>query len=276
MSNRIFYAVQSASFLGISGGLQSISVNASVDFEQAFELGTLSICKNLEGVPNVEISTERAWQGASSSFWNTAGGDTASVSNFTGSVVMKVADDTSSSFATQVNFVNATSMVISSWGVTFPVDGFATETCTVVGNDINWYNGSGPTISTPGGACSTSTFKRRQDVALESREQSVSFSCDVGREDLFQLGKKSPYARPATFPVECSSDWEYLATATGNRGGDTYNSASDLDATVNETKSYEGVSMTGRLAGSNYSGGDAGGGNATIVYNYIGYNALTT
>jgi hypothetical protein len=274
MSNRIFYAVQSASFLGIGNGLQSISVNASVDFEQAFQLGTLQICANLEGVPNVEISTERAWQGAATSFWNTAGGDTASVSSFTGSVQMKVADDTSENFATVSPFVNATGMSISSWGVTFQVDGFATETCTVVGNDINWGTGTAANPDSPNTACTGATFFRRQDVALESRAQSVAFSCDVGREDLFQLGSKSPYARPATFPVECSSDWEYLAT-TGS-GGDTYNSALNTNATTFETLTYEGVSMGGRLAGSNYSGGDAGGGNATIVYNYIGYNALTT
>jgi hypothetical protein len=30
-----------------------------------------------------------------------------------------------------------------------------------------------------------------------------------------------------------------------------------------------------KLAGTSYSGGDAGGGNATISFNYIGYNSLT-
>lgn len=276
MSNRIFYAVQSANFFGKTNGIQSVSVNASVDFEQAFQLGTLQICANLEGVPNVEISTERAFQGATDSFWDAAGGDTAAVSSFSGDVNMVIADDTSAGFATQSPFVKATGMFLSSWGVTFPVDGFATETCTAVGNDLSWSTGSGTSVDGPNTACTGPVFKRRQDVALVSRAQSVSFSCDVGREDLFQLGAKSPYARPATFPVECSSDWEYLATY--NSGGQlAFTSSSNNDATTAQTLSYEGVSMTGaRLTSTNYSGGDAGGGNATITYSYIAYNSLTT
>lgn len=275
MSNRIFYAVQSANFFGKTNGIQSVSVNASVDFEQAFQLGTLQICANLEGVPNVEISTERAFQGATNSFWEAAGGNTASVSNFTGDVNMALADDTSVNFGSVTPFVRATGMFLSSWGVTFPVDGFATETCTAVGNDLSWSTGTGsPDLANA--ACTGVEFKRRQDVALQYKAQSVSFSCDVGREDLFQLGQKSPYARPATFPVECSSDWEYLASV-GDAGQLSFVSSSPDDVTTVQTLSYEGVTVTGaRLTSTNYSGGDAGGGNATITYSYIAYNSLTT
>lgn len=274
MSNRIFYAVQSANFFGKTKGIQSVSVNASVDFEQAFQLGTLQICANLEGVPNVEISTERAFQGATNSFWKAAGGNTASVSTFTGNVNMALADDTSTNFGSQTPFVKATGMFLSSWGVTFPVDGFATETCTAVGNDLSWSTGTG-TVDLANAACTGAVFKRRQDVALVTKAQSVSFSCDVGREDLFQLGQKSPYARPATFPVECSSDWEYLASV--GTSGLTFVSTNPADVTTSQTLSYEGVTVTGaRLTSTNYSGGDAGGGNATITYSYIAYNSLTT
>jgi hypothetical protein len=273
MSNRIFYAVQAASVLGSSHGIQSVSVNASVDFEQAFQLGTLQICEHLEGVPNVEISSEKSWSTAAQCWWAAAGGTTALVSANQGAgVSMSLANDQSATFQSS-NFVSATNMSLSSWSVTFPVDGFATETVTLVGNDIDWSAGS-VAISQPSAACTGATFKRRQDVALNSRAQSIAFSCDVGREELFQLGKKIPYARPATFPVECSSDWEYLA-ATGS-AGDNYPVDDENDVATTHSLSYEGVAMgSAKLAGTSYSGGDAGGGNATISFNYIGYNSLT-
>ena len=274
MSDRIFYAVQAANVLGSTNGIQSVSVNASVDFEQAFQLGTLQICEHLEGVPNVEISSEKAWSNAAGCWWKSAGGTTSLVSaNQSGSVSMSLADDKSATFTTS-GFVSATKMSLSSWSVTFPVDGFATESVTLVGNDISWSAGS-VAISQPTATCTGATFVRRQDVAEESRAQSIAFSCDVGREELFQLGKKQPYARPATFPVECSSDWEYLATQ-GGKVGDVYPVDGEDDVATEETKSYEGVSMAlAKLAGTSYSGGDAGGGNATITFNYIGYNSLT-
>lgn len=274
MSNRIFYAVQAASLFGKTAGFQSVSVNASVDFEQVFELGSLQLCHNLEGVPSVEISVERVWQGAAGSFFTAAGGNTADASNARPTLEMTVADDSSANFATTSNFVKAADLYLSSWGVTFPVEGFATETCTCVGNDLQWNTGD-VAIRTADANCQAFSVYRRQDVALVARAQSVSFNCDIGREDLFQLGDKYPYFRPATFPVECSSDWEYLASVGIN--GLTMNSNSGGDITSDTSLVYEGVTLNkARLTSTNYSGGDAGGGNATITYSYIGYNSLVT
>ena len=58
MSNRIFYAVQNVNMNGIEDGIQSVSINASVDFEQVFALGNLDVYENIEGVPSVEFSVD--------------------------------------------------------------------------------------------------------------------------------------------------------------------------------------------------------------------------
>lgn len=286
MSNRIFYAVQSVSVNGISTGFQSVSVNASVDFEQVFALGCLDIYENIEGVPNVEITAERAFPKTGATMWNNFGGGGANggaqVSTAAAarpSVGMTVANDSSTNYSTQQGFVSAASMYVSSWSCNFPVDGFATESATLVGNNLSWSGGGGGAICAPtGGGGGTGLVIRRQDVSGYSRLQNVSFSVDIGREDLFELGSKSPYFRAATFPVECTSDWEYLATV--GAAGLAFTSASNSDITTAGTTTFTGptalaVTLGGsRNNGVNYSGGDAGGGNATIAYSYIGYNSM--
>ena len=285
MSNRIFYAVQSVSLNGISTGFQSVSVNASVDFEQVFALGCLDIYENIEGVPSVEITAERAFPRTGTTMWNSFGGgganggsQIATAAALRPAVGMTVANDNSTNYATQQGFVNATNMYVSSWSCNFPVDGFATESATLVGNDLSWSGGSGGAICAPtGSGGGTGLVIRRQDVSGYARLQNVSFSVDIGREDLFQLGSKSPYFRAATFPVECTSDWEYLATV--GSAGLAFSSSSNADITTAGALTFSGagVSVTlggARNNGTNYSGGDAGGGNATITYSYIGYNSM--
>ena len=284
MANRIFYAVQSIDFGGVTTGFQSVSVNSSVDFEQVFELGRLDVYENLEGVPSVEITAERAFPTSTgSTIWTTAGGgNTQDAAIARVDINMSVADDSQSTFSAE-NFLQSTGTYISSWSCNFPVEGFATESCTVVGNHLSWSDGSGGVIhaSATGNASGTGLVVRRQDVTNYAKLQSVSFNADIGREDLFELGEKSPYFRSATFPIETGSEWEYLAA--GGLVGPQFGSALEFDPDDNSDQtsdvsvSFEGVSIgsAARLNATSYSGGDAGGGNATVTYSYIAYNYLT-
>ena len=122
--------------------------------------------------------------------------------------------------------------------------------------------------------------------------QSISVSVDVAREELFELGKKIAYARPVTFPVEVTCDFEITAGS-----GDLVNAIDECGGTnpmgaqisctegsnlVNRAiriTTCEGLRMSlgkkNKLASVTYGGGDAGGGNATVTYSYSTFNDFT-
>ena len=120
--------------------------------------------------------------------------------------------------------------------------------------------------------------------------QSITVSTDLGREELFELGTRQPYARVVTFPVEVTCDIEVLSLS-----GDMINAFADgcegavadpctgvVDnlvaekiriATCEGTRIYLGTQN--KLASVNYGGGDAGGGNVTVTYSYSTFNDFT-
>ena len=123
----------------------------------------------------------------------------------------------------------------------------------------------------------------------EAHVQSISVSTDLGREELFELGTRQPYARVVTFPVEVTCDIEVISLS-----GDMINAFSDgcqtssdpctgiVDnlvaekiriATCEGTRIYLGTQN--KLASVNYGGGDAGGGNVTVTYSYSTFNDFT-
>ena len=123
----------------------------------------------------------------------------------------------------------------------------------------------------------------------ETHVQSISVSTDLGREELFELGTRQPYARVVTFPVEVTCDIEVLSLS-----GDMINAFADgcgvttdpctgiVDNLTNEkiriatcegTRIYLGTKN--KLASVNYGGGDAGGGNVTVTYSYTTFNDFT-
>lgn len=286
MSNRIFYAVQTVDIDGVNTGFQSVSVNASVDFEQVFELGCLEVYENLEGVPSVEITAERAFPATGSTLYGSYGGATGDASAQVAAaavarpnVNMEVANDNVVPYVSNA-FVKATGTYVSSWSCNFPVDGFATESTTLVGNALQWNTGAGRDVgSNCQTACTSGLVIRRQDVTGYDgqRLQNVSYNLDIGREDLFELSSKSPYFRAATFPIEVTSDWEYLAVA--GTSGLTFTEDQNTDITACASLDFfgglVGAGSKARLTSTNYSGGDAGGGNATMTYSYVTYNELS-
>jgi len=119
--------------------------------------------------------------------------------------------------------------------------------------------------------------------------QSITVSTDLGREELFELGTRQPYARVVTFPVEVTCDIEVLSIS-----GDMINAFADgcltstdsctgiQDNLVAETiriATCEGTRIflgdNNKLASVNYGGGDAGGGNVTVTYSYSTFNDFT-
>ena len=119
--------------------------------------------------------------------------------------------------------------------------------------------------------------------------QSITVSCDLGREELFELGTRQPYARIVTFPVEVTCDIEVLsvsgdmiqafADGCSNTTAPCSGVVDNLTPQSIRIVSCDGTSIylgaQNKLASVNYGGGDAGGGNVTVSYSYSTFNDFT-
>ena len=119
--------------------------------------------------------------------------------------------------------------------------------------------------------------------------QSITGSTDLGREELFELGTRQPYARVVTFPVEVTCDIEVFSLSGDmiTAFADGCSSSTDpctgiVDNLTNQRiriATCEGpriyLGEKNKLASVNYGGGDAGGGNVTVSYSYTTFNDFT-
>lgn len=115
--------------------------------------------------------------------------------------------------------------------------------------------------------------------------QSINISTDFSRDDVLELGRKTPYYRPANFPVEVSCEIEAISTS-----GDFVEAAEvgdvDLFATADSGNNTSeeaiwipircGITLDlgtkNRLSSVSYGGGDATGGNVSNTYSYTNFN----
>jgi len=112
--------------------------------------------------------------------------------------------------------------------------------------------------------------------------QSITITADIGREDIFELGSKRPFAKFVTFPVEVTTAIEVITSQ-----GDLVNAHSAIDcgpdnSRANNTiivRTCEGLQVdcgdSNVLTTIDVGGGEAGGDNMTVTYNYSTFNALT-
>ena len=116
--------------------------------------------------------------------------------------------------------------------------------------------------------------------------QSITISADFGREDINELGQRSPYFRAANFPIEVTCEIEVIATEgdwvqAREDGDSSFTGANKGNNTPNETiyiALEDGTRLDlgtkNRLSSVSYGGGDAGGGNATMTFSYTTFNDL--
>jgi hypothetical protein len=329
MSNRIFYACQavaiaktghnsaSATEFAIMKGVQSVGISTSFTLEQIFELGQLEIYANEENVSEVEVTLEKVIDGEKLLYLQSVGeaGKTNIVdaSNKQCDVYLAIFPD-SSRFVAGVakdHVVMCSGMFLSSVSYNYSVDGNATESVTLTGNNKFWDNvtanviGTTPNVmfGTPATGTNTldgtdvpaSSIVRRHrfdlynstipaevlsqgnNIVGSSGIQSISVSVDFGREDQTEIGRFGPYNKTATYPLEVTTEFEVTAT-----NGDLISVSSVGPSTVGRSIVLRDSAGTvincgtrNRLTSVNYSGGDTGGGNATVTFSYSGYNSFT-
>lgn len=111
--------------------------------------------------------------------------------------------------------------------------------------------------------------------------QSVSISCDLGRESIQQLGKKAPYYRYVAFPKDVTCEITVTATAGDNvraseegylAGGKNLNNHS-IQIVLTDSTVFQ-LGKKNKLTNVGYAGGDAGGGNVSLTYSFANSNDL--
>ena len=293
-------------------GLQSVGITTNFTLEQVYQLGQLELYDNIEDVPEVQVTMNKVIDGTLPLYLMCMGGGAAGsgkelaslVNNRVNFALQIYNDSNSAATGTAVQFVNATGMYLSSVSYTFPVDGNATEDVTLVGNNKAWNTGTAATAITGLGSATAVSIARRYKVLpsactlptgaggfpASSHIQSISVSTDMGREAINELGSMAPYFRFATFPIEVTSEFEIIAISGDQMDANDFTAAASCTGTYkNLTDKTVKVKVCGtgdndyleldlgaknKLTSVNYTGGDAGGGNATITYSFQTFNKL--
>lgn len=328
-NKRIFYAIHCLGFspLGLSTfteahGVQSVGVNTTFNLEQVFELGQISIYENIENIPDIEVTAEKVMDGYPPLYLlATKGAGSASLSgrsNVRTTMALSIYSDAQDSASgTPLAQCTCSGLYVSQLNYNIPVEGFATESVTFVGNNKVWNTGESAFTFTPSftnadeplSIAGSGGVNTRQDVMMGSSKslwptdipgitssgtneldstgtmyrahiQSVRASTNLGREELFELGRRGPYHRFATFPTEVRTDIEVTSILGDNIDCDE-TSESNLSNQSIKIVMREGTTINlgtrNKCSTASYSGGNAGqnGGNVTNQYSYVNFNDLT-
>lgn len=208
--------------------------------------------------------------------------------------------------------VLVTPVYLSSVTYTFPTEGNFTEEVTLVANNKTWDSTTAVGHFTPNEQYPTygrntvlddpsgSVLRRGQlkisdcvfptdlgNVNTEadsgSKITNITITASLGREELRSLGRRGPYLRYVNFPLEITAEFEVQATEAGDRvsGEEQPNEVTCAIQKNLKDESIKIVTCDGmvldlgnkcKLTSVGFSGGDTGGGNATITYSYQTYN----
>jgi len=367
-NNRIYYASQTVQLMPQNAdatshyprwfqplGLQSVGMNTTFNLQQAFQLGTVELYDNVEGVPNVEVSMSKIVDNTAPLYTMCMGGGAGvngALSQPLGALSTNrvnfrlgiFEDNKQFASGNAASHVVCSGMYLSRFSFAFPVEGNATEEVTLVGNHKIWNTGtffstdgdykfSTSNIFHPDTKINNSTNGATEIVptktsGIVSRQyvniigsvlptgfggiklpnsknsgqteatslphfQNITISSDLGRENINELGKFSPYCRYTTFPIEVTSEFQVTTTE-----GD-YVDAKDfylkdfcgtsktnlikhpIKLHINSSNSNVGSCSDGMildlgnkntLTSVNHAGGDTGGGNVTVTYSFRNFN----
>ena len=322
-NNRLYYACEAVQINGPSGissknpaydtiqGLQSVGINTNFNLEPIYQLGQLDLYDNYEEIPEVEISLSKVLDGQPTIYMMAMGtGTLVSLGNNRCGVRLLLYPDTNTTAdGVPIAAVECAPSYLSSVSYTFPTEGNFTEEVSIVSNDKTWLTSLSAITGSPASSSAAGLGIARRglwnktatimptgtagDMSLQSvsggipgsmKLQSVKVSLNLGREQLRELGNRTPYLRYVKFPVEVTTEIEVTANTGDMVGvaGSTTAACSNPKALTDKAIKIvlcDGMTLDlgakNKLTSVNFNAGDTGGSNATITYSYRGYSAFT-
>ena len=309
--NNFFYTIQ---------GAQSVGMNTSFNLEAVYQLGQLSLYDNYEETPEVEITVNKVLDGQPTMYQKSMGqGDLASVANSRCGIKLNIYPDTDTrTTGTPIASVLCQPAYLSSVTYTFPTEGNFTEECTFVSNDKVWLKKdaasnyppfsndvkSAPVAESPSGIgimrrqaydkdnsilptgllnTTPERFHGSGGIPHTMRFNNITVSMNLGREEIRELGRRQPFYRYISFPVEVTCEIECTAntgdmvgTSSGAEGCNTPKLLSEKEIHLKFCDGMElDLGKKNKLQSVNYTGGVTGGGNVLITYSYSNFNDFT-
>ena len=299
-------------------GVQSFTSSINFNLEPIYELGQIEPYENVEGIPEVEVTMEKVLDGypllehlaTPSASASSLAGRYQDNKTMIAAAYYPITRDFAS--GTPLSIAVFSGFYVNSINFNFPVEGSFTESVTLVGNDVTWnnapsgspwttgtyFNGSESPIASGDGVQRRENMNMTKslwptqipgisgdgknptlsDGTLGAHIQNVSVSADLGRNDLFELGRRGPYYKFVSFPVTVTSTFELIATEYGHGINAAQESTSNLvDNTIslyttNNVNVYLGTKN--KLSSVSIDGGGTDGGNVTLRYEYTNNNIL--
>ena len=229
-------------------GVQSVGMTTNFNLTQMFTLGQQELYDNVDGTPEVEVTIQKNLDGTLPLYLLCMGG---SETNFgSGKQIAELStnrvhfqlgiysDTSTKASGTATHTVSSSGLYLSSVGYSFPIDGFATEDVTLVGNNKVWGSSTAlgdhytsafdntltakspiRRVNVNIGACTLPTGTAgirlpsgRSDFNGAPYFQSISVKANLGREAINELGRMSPYFRYVKFPLEVTSEFNVMAS----------------------------------------------------------------
>lgn len=138
------------------------------------------------------------------------------------------------------------------------------------------------------GISASGTNDKDSDGVLSAHVQSFSASTELGREDLFELGRRGNYHRFVSFPTEVTTEIGMISISGDlisaredglNAGAGACPVGTNLNDQTIRLHMCEGLQLDlgtkNKLSTVGVTGGDAGGGNEEITFSYSNFNDFT-
>lgn len=285
-------------------GLQSVGISTNYNLDPVYQMGQLDLYDNFEEIPEVEVTLNKVLDGKPTLYSMCMGtGELSTLANHRCGVRLTIHPDTDiSASGTALAACQIVPAYLSSVSYTFPVEGNFTEDVTLVANSKTWLtdlnlnandsNSMAPVADNPndGAGIARRALWNDQDTIMPTGDgggipvgakiQNVTVSVDLGREAIYNLGDRVPFTRYINFPVEVTTEIEVIATSGdlvgASEAGDVCANPKALQDKTIKIVLCDGTTLDlgskNKLTNVNYTGGDTGGGNATISYSYTTYN----
>lgn len=286
-------------------GLQSVGISTNYNLEPIYQMGQLDLYDNFEEIPEVEVSLNKVLDGKPTLYSMCMGtGELSTLANHRCAVRLTIHPDTDTLASGQaLAACEISPAYVSNVSYAFPVEGNFTEDITIVANSKSWLanlsnltaNDSAsmaPADDNPNDGAGIARRSLWNDVETVlpvgdgggipagSKVQNVTVSVELGREAIYNLGDRVPFTRYINFPVEITTEIEVIATSGdlvgASEAGDVCANPKALQDKTIKIVLCDGTTLDlgdkNKLTNVNYTGGDTGGGNATISYSYTTYN----